>query len=108
MQTPVQSLGALLKSAGDIMRQDNVTLFSDGVCAHIKEDLLKEFNLHPIVRWPNDVFAPYTGIPSPCFPGCCPFPLAPTLRRFLIKLQLLKRVRFGRREPWNDAGQPRH
>lgn len=37
-------------------------LFGDGVCARIKDDLLKEFNLHTIVRLPNGVFAPYTGI----------------------------------------------
>jgi type I restriction enzyme M protein len=42
----------------------NGTLFGDGVCARIKEQLLKEFNLHTIVRLPNGVFAPYTGIPS--------------------------------------------
>jgi type I restriction enzyme M protein len=36
------------------------TLFGDGVCARIKEELLKEFNLHTIVRLPNGVFAPYT------------------------------------------------
>ena len=38
------------------------TLFGDGVCARIKEELLKEFNLHTIVRLPNGVFAPYTNI----------------------------------------------
>jgi type I restriction enzyme M protein len=37
-------------------------LFGDGICARIKEELLKEFNLHTIVRLPNGVFAPYTGI----------------------------------------------
>jgi type I restriction enzyme M protein len=42
----------------------NGTLFGDGVCARIKEELLKEFNLHSIVRLPNGVFAPYTGIPT--------------------------------------------
>jgi type I restriction enzyme M protein len=42
----------------------NGTLFGDGVCARIKEDLLKEFNLHTVVRLPNGVFAPYTGIPT--------------------------------------------
>ncbi len=42
----------------------NGTLFGDGICARIKEDLLKEFNLHTIVRLPNGVFAPYTGIPT--------------------------------------------
>jgi type I restriction enzyme M protein len=40
----------------------NGTLFGDGVCARIKEELLKEFNLHTILRLPNGVFAPYTGI----------------------------------------------
>ena len=39
-------------------------LFGDGVCARIKEELLKEFNLHTIVRLPNGVFSPYTGIPT--------------------------------------------
>ena len=42
----------------------NGTLFGDGVCARIKEQLLTEFNLHTIVRLPNGVFAPYTGIPT--------------------------------------------
>lgn len=42
----------------------NGTLFGDGVCARIKEELLKEFNLHSIVRLPNGVFAPYTSIPT--------------------------------------------
>lgn len=42
----------------------NGTLFGDGVCARIKEELLNEFNLHTIVRLPNGVFAPYTGIPT--------------------------------------------
>jgi type I restriction enzyme M protein len=38
------------------------TLFGDGVKARIKEKLLTECNLHTIVRLPNGVFAPYTGI----------------------------------------------
>ena len=42
----------------------NGTLFGDGVCARIKEELLTDFNLHTIVRLPNGVFAPYTGIPT--------------------------------------------
>ncbi len=42
----------------------NGTLFGDGVCARIKEELLRDFNLHTIVRLPNGVFAPYTGIPT--------------------------------------------
>ncbi len=42
----------------------NGTLFGDGVSALIKKQLLEEFNLHTIVRLPNGVFAPYTGIPT--------------------------------------------
>ena len=42
----------------------NGTLFADGVAARIKEHLLKNFNLHTIVRLPNGVFAPYTSIPT--------------------------------------------
>ena len=42
----------------------NGMLFGDGVCARVKEELLKDFNLHTIVRLPNGVFAPYTGIPT--------------------------------------------
>ncbi len=42
----------------------NGTLFGDGVCARIKEELLKDFNLHTIVRLPNGVFSPYTRIPT--------------------------------------------
>ena len=42
----------------------NGTLFGDGVCARIKAELLRDFNLHTIVRLPNGVFAPYTSIPT--------------------------------------------
>jgi len=42
----------------------NGTLFGDGVCARIKEQLLTDFDLHTIVRLPNGVFAPYTSIPT--------------------------------------------
>lgn len=37
-------------------------LFGEGVKTRIKEKLLTECNLHTIVRMPNGVFAPYTGI----------------------------------------------
>ena len=37
-------------------------LFGEGVKTRIKEKLLTECNLHTIVRLPNGVFAPYTGI----------------------------------------------
>jgi len=38
------------------------TLFGEGVKTRLKERLLKECNLHTIVRLPNGVFNPYTGI----------------------------------------------
>jgi type I restriction enzyme M protein len=38
------------------------TLFGEGVTSKIKAKLLAECNLHTIVRLPNGVFAPYTGI----------------------------------------------
>ena len=42
----------------------NGFLFGGGVAAVIKAELLREFNLHTIVRLPQGVFAPYTDIPS--------------------------------------------
>lgn len=42
----------------------NGTLFGDGICARIKQELLTEFNLHTILRLPSGTFAPYTGIPT--------------------------------------------
>lgn len=38
------------------------TLFGEGVKAKIKELLLRECHLHTIIRLPNGVFNPYTGI----------------------------------------------
>ncbi len=38
------------------------TLFGEGIKTRIKEKLLTECNLHTIVRLPNGVFNPYTGI----------------------------------------------
>lgn len=38
------------------------TLFGEGVKTRIKEELLQKCNLHTIVRLPNGVFSPYTGI----------------------------------------------
>lgn len=42
----------------------NSTLFDKGVGAKIKEKLLRDFDLHTVVRLPNGVFEPYTAIPS--------------------------------------------
>ncbi len=38
------------------------TLFGEGIKTRIKERLLRECHLHTIVRLPNGVFSPYTGI----------------------------------------------
>src|SRR5205823_5819933 len=38
------------------------TLFGEGVKTRIKQELLEKCNVHTIVRLPNGVFAPYTGI----------------------------------------------
>jgi type I restriction enzyme M protein len=46
---------------GGIVLPDG-TLFGEGVKTRIKEKLLEECNLHTIVRLPNGVFSPYTGI----------------------------------------------
>ena len=53
----------ILKSGGRaaVVLPDG-TLFGEGVKTRIKEQLLNECNLHTIVRLPNGVFAPYTGI----------------------------------------------
>jgi type I restriction enzyme M protein len=37
-------------------------LFGEGTKTNLKKELLEEFNLHTIVRLPNGVFSPYTGI----------------------------------------------
>jgi len=61
---------SLRRSKGDkpggrcAMVLPNGPLFATGVAARIKQDLLENFNLHTIVRLPNGVFAPYTGIPT--------------------------------------------
>jgi type I restriction enzyme M protein len=53
----------LLKAHGRaaVVLPDGI-LFGDGIKARIKEKLLEDCNLHTIVRLPNGVFAPYTGI----------------------------------------------
>lgn len=38
------------------------TLFGEGIKTRIKEQLLETCNLHTVVRLPNGVFSPYTGI----------------------------------------------
>ncbi|PGX99697.1 HsdM family class I SAM-dependent methyltransferase [Bacillus thuringiensis] len=45
-----------------VVLPDGFLFGTEGVKRNIKEKLLKEFNLHTIVRLPNGVFSPYTGI----------------------------------------------
>ncbi|WP_079506887.1 class I SAM-dependent DNA methyltransferase [Mesobacillus jeotgali] len=45
-----------------VVLPDGFLFGTDGVKRNIKEKLLKDFNLHTIVRLPNGVFSPYTGI----------------------------------------------
>jgi type I restriction-modification system DNA methylase subunit len=59
VKTPKQELRE--GGRGAIVLPDG-TLFGEGVKTRIKEKLLTECNLHTIVRLPNGVFAPYTGI----------------------------------------------
>jgi len=40
----------------------NGTLYEDGVPSRIREELLTDFNLHTVVRFPKGVFEPYTDI----------------------------------------------
>ena len=61
LRRQVTSVGRVARAAVVV---PNGTLFGDGVCARIKEELIKDFNLHTIVRLPNGVFSPYTGIPT--------------------------------------------
>jgi type I restriction enzyme M protein len=64
LQLIMRKLKRLPKSGRAGVVVPNGTLFGDGVCARIKEELLKDFNLHTIMRLPNGVFAPYTSIPT--------------------------------------------
>ena len=49
------------KGRGAVVLPDG-TLFGEGIKSKVKELLLTECNLHTIVRLPNGVFNPYTGI----------------------------------------------
>jgi Type I restriction-modification system methyltransferase subunit len=42
----------------------NGVLYGDGIAARVKQRLLRECNVHTIVRLPPGVFAPYTPIPT--------------------------------------------
>jgi type I restriction enzyme M protein len=61
----LQMIERILKPGGRCgMVVPNGLLFGDGVAARVKERLLRECELHTIVRLPDGVFEPYTGIPT--------------------------------------------
>jgi len=61
----LQLIERVLKPGGRCgMVVPNGLLFGDGVAARIKERLVRECDLHTIVRLPSGVFAPYTDIPT--------------------------------------------
>ena len=61
----LQIIERVLKPGGRCgMVVPNGLLFGNGVAARIKERLLRECDLHTIVRLPDGVFAPYTIIPT--------------------------------------------
>ncbi|MBO0698449.1 MAG: N-6 DNA methylase, partial [Zavarzinella sp.] len=64
LQLIMRKLRATPKPGRAAVVVPNGTLFGDGVCGRIKQELLTRFNLHTIVRLPNGVFAPYTSIPT--------------------------------------------
>ena len=58
-QTPAAYAGAALRSSCRMARSSAMAFAPAS-----RKSLLKEFNLHTIVRLPNGVFAPYTSIPT--------------------------------------------
>jgi type I restriction enzyme M protein len=64
LQLIMRKLKAIPKPGRAAVVVPNGTLFGDGVCARIKQELLTKFNLHTIIRLPNGVFSPYTSIPT--------------------------------------------
>jgi type I restriction enzyme M protein len=57
----VKKLLAAKGGRGAVVLPDG-TLFGEGVKAKVKKLLMEECHLHTIIRLPNGVFAPYTGI----------------------------------------------
>jgi len=57
----VKKLLAVKGGRGAVVLPDG-TLFGEGVKAKVKKLLMDECHLHTIIRLPNGVFAPYTGI----------------------------------------------
>src|SRR5258708_16078085 len=84
----------------------NGFLFGGGVAAEVKRQLLNRFNLHTIVRLPNGVFAPYTGIPTNLvfFEACDPDGEEPCTREIWYYEQPLPegRNRYTKKKPLQD------
>ncbi len=64
LQLIMRKLRRLPKPGRAAVVVPNGTLYGDGICARIKEELTKDFRVHTIVRLPTGVFAPYTPIPT--------------------------------------------
>lgn len=64
LQLIMRKLRATPKPGRAAVVVPNGTLFGEGVCARIKQEMLNKFNLHTIVRLPSGVFSPYTNIPT--------------------------------------------
>lgn len=62
LQLIMRKLRRAPKSGRAAVVVPNGVLFGDGIAARIKEELLREYNLHTIVRLPPGVFEPYTPI----------------------------------------------
>lgn len=51
-----------MNGRASVILPDGFLFSTDGAKKKIKQKLLNEFNLHTIIRLPNDVFQPYTNI----------------------------------------------
>jgi type I restriction enzyme M protein len=61
----VQLVERILKSSGRCgMVVPNGFLFGEGVASRVKERLLRECDVHTIIRLPDGAFSPYTDIPT--------------------------------------------
>src|SRR5439155_25884272 len=61
----VQLVERMLKPGGRCgMVVPNGFLFGDGIAARVRERLLRECQVHTVVRLPSGAFAPYTDIPT--------------------------------------------
>jgi type I restriction enzyme M protein len=93
----------------------NGTLFAGGVAARIKEQLVRSFRLHTVLRMPKGVFAPYTDIQTNVLFFDQEGPtesiwfyehLPPSGRRNYTKTRPLRSEEFGPLLDWWDSRSP--